>query len=667
MKRRMICLAAIFMLLISIFGNSASAQEKSVKEEEFYLVFVVDHSGSMNNRDSQNMISNTLNAFIDTMQGEAAQIGYVAYNDRIVISQAPVPVKSKEQRVKLKEAIIGAQNKGETDIGLGLQEACQMLEGCPGRKMIVLLSDGKTDLDQSNTGRTKEDSDTDVSDVIQKCKKEEIPIATIAFGEEYEADSKELREIAAQTEGKNYYLQEPDELFGLLCDLFYSGPAYSVYEAGNSIYDAGSQKISWEVREYGEELTVLLLSDKEIKTAESTFGTIQTEAETIGTYRIAKLYDAEGTVQISFDTEQKQKIAVYVIGRRSITPVVEWREDLNKKSPLEFGISFEDKNGNVVKGQTYDAAVWQADFINQQTGEVVKAEMVKDEESGLKGKVCFQSSGEYELYLGSWENIQDLYVVSGINILNMLPGSTSSKEIELLTVSQQRAVALNEYFTDTDGDELSFELQDIPTDLVKAKIEGNILLVDPGSRGRGEIRILISDGEGSLVGSIPVRVKSLPEAYWQILLAFLCIVVFCIIKILGRRKKTVLIPESADEKKEGLFTGKINAYFTLLPEGTEEIPPLTFALHPIREKKIALADLFSDYPELVDLLALDDIYLFPAENRKIILYQNSDSAVMIGNSIVCRKMQYMVSYGNVIYITSKDGTCELEVHYISTI
>lgn len=129
----------------------------------------------------------------------------------------------------------------------------------------------------------------------------------------------------------------------------------------------------------------------------------------------------------------------------------------------------------------------------------------------------------------------------------------------------------------------------------------------------------------------------------------------------------ILIPEQTESKNEGAFTGKLNAYFTLLPEEMEEIPPLTFALHPIREKKIALAGMFSDYPALIDELALDEIYLFPAENRQMILFHKSDSTVMIGNSIVCRKMQYMVSYGNVIYITSKDGTCELEVHYISMI
>lgn len=94
---------------------------------------------------------------------------------------------------------------------------------------------------------------------------------------------------------------------------------------------------------------------------------------------------------------------------------------------------------------------------------------------------------------------------------------------------------------------------------------------------------------------------------------------------------------------------------------------MTFALHHIREKKIVLGDMLKKHAELSDLLELDNVFLYPAENRKIILYHNSNATIMIGSSIVCRKMQYAIGYGNVIYITSQDGTCELEVHYISMI
>ncbi|MBD5461932.1 MAG: VWA domain-containing protein [Lachnospiraceae bacterium] len=672
MRRKITYFAAIFLLLFSIRWN-VFAQEKDAGED-IYIVFVVDHSGSMNEQDSRNVISNTLKAFVDTLQGETMHVGYIAYNDRIIVSQDPVSIRDKVQRENLKDAIGKASNKGETDIGIGLGEACRMLDKCQGKRMIVLVSDGETDLAHSDTGRIKEDSDRDVQEIVQQCREGEIPITTIVFGEENEANAQALRDVSMQTAAKSYILHKTDELPGVLCDVLYSGPSYSVYEAGSSIYDEGSQKISYEPAEYADELTVLLLSDKDIKNADVWQGTgaedtsmaEQDKMEISGTYAMGRLLDLNGPVNIEFDTGQSQRMTVYIIGSRGITPVLEWQEEIHKNQPLDFKIRLEDRSGSTVEGTDYDTAAWKAELENVQTGEVIQAE-IKGDEQGLSGTVCFHNSGEYILCLDFLENVQSTYISERINVLNALPGSISSREVDLLTISGQQTIALDEYFTDSDDDALCFELQEVPEDIVKGEIRGTTLLIEPRGRGRGEIKLLISDGEGSLVGSIPVRVKSLPEAYWQVLVALICLMVFCIIKIWKKRNKVILIPEQTEAKNEGAFTGKLNAYFTLLPEEIEEIPPLTFALHPIREKKIALADMFSDYPELIDVLTLDEIYLFPAEGRQMILYHKSDSTIMIGNSIVCRKMQYMVSYGNVIYITSKDGTCELEVHYISMI
>ncbi len=673
MKRKITYMMAIFLLLFSFVEIHVAAQEKITTSEELYIVFVVDHSGSMNSRDGEKLISEGLKAFVDTMQNEKVQIGYVAYNDKIIISQSPVSVQIGEQCARLKELIDSSPNGGETDIGLGISEACRMLERVQGKRMIVLISDGETDLENSTTGRTKEDSDKDIQKTIQKCVEEDIQISTIAFGEEYGADAEELYDLSLKTNGNNFLLQESDGLLRILCDLFYSGASYSVYEAGNSIYDKGSQKISYESADCFDELSILFLSDKEIENidilwdgrTENMKQTEQIKPIIEGKYAIAGFRNINGNFSINFDTEQKQKMMVFVIGRRSILPVIEWKEEPDKNRLIEFQITFEYENGDVVESLNYDSNTWEAAFENVQTGEIVQPEITENAQ-GLSGTVNFESSGEYILYLKSQDILHSIYTISGINILNTLPASTSSKEIELLTVSGEQAIDLNEYFADADGDALSYELQETPEEIVKAELNETTLLLEPKERGRGEVKILISDGEGSLIGTIPVRTKCFLEAYWQIVVGILFVIVFCIIKFY-RRKREIPVPEKLEAKNECSFTGKLNAYFTVLPDGLEEIPPLTFALHPVREKKIVLSSMFSAYPNMIDLLMLDNVYLFPAENRKIILYQDSDAAVMIGNSIVCRRMQYIVSYGNVIYITSKDGSCELEVHYISMI
>ena len=74
-----------------------------------------------------------------------------------------------------------------------------------------------------------------------------------------------------------------------------------------------------------------------------------------------------------------------------------------------------------------------------------------------------------------------------------------------------------------------------------------------------------------------------------------------------------------------------------------------------------------DYPEISDALGLDLLHLIADEDRRMILYHTSNAVVMIGNSIVCRQIQYSVSFGDVIYITSQDGAYELEMHYITAV
>lgn len=668
MGKKCISLVAIILLLALSHKNYAIAQE--IEKEELNIVFLVDHSGSMNSWDGQGILHEIIKAFVDTMQTGDMQIGYVAYNDRIVVSSAPVSVKAQEQRRELKESIDSISYGGETDIGLGLLEASSLFEGCHGRKCIVLISDGETDLENSDTGRTIEDSDRDLQAAVQKCAEEGIQTTTISLNEKTAAYVQGLESIAHQTGGAHVSIQEPDELFPVLCSLFCSGFEYNISEVSNSHYDEGIQTVSYENTGNSDELAVLLLSDKDIMEASIQYGSQgknihDIKLEPAGKYAAAMLNESDGNFNITFHTVQKQKIAIFIIGRHDISPILEWEGEPNKNVMLDFRISFLDKSGETVRNIAYDIG-WHGEFENLQTGERVETEITGNEQN-LSGTILFPRAGSYALYLSPQGEGRSFYKITGIDVLNTLPNSTMSQEIELLTISGEQEIRLDDIFSDSDGDGLTFELQDVPEKIIKAQIDGNELNIEPVGRGKGEIKLLISDGEGSLTESIPVRVKSLPEAYWQVLAGLFCIALFYIIKIWRRRKKGTSSKEQPAEKAECAFTGKLNAYFTLLPGEREEIPPLTFALYPVKEKKIVLENMFSNYPDLIDLLGLDSIYLFPEEGRKMILYHDCDSSIMIGNSIVCRSMQYIVSYGNVIYITSKDGTCELEVHYISMI
>ena len=664
MCRRTICAVAMSLLLFCIVGIRCQAEETAMAKEDLNIVFAVDHSGSMNEQDASRMISKVLQVFIDTMHGENIRIGYLAYNDTIVAQKAPVEIDQEEQRQALKQTIANAENQGETDIGLGLKEAYRLMDGCSGKKMVVLISDGETDLARSNTGRTEEDSDQDIEEIVQLCQAEGTPIVTVAFGKEYEGEEAVLRKISDRTGGESYEADRPEELVSILYDLFHTDFSYSVREITDSIYEAGSQRINcgMDGMVY-DELTVLFFSDQEIQEAGVISGGNWILSETKENYAVVRLSEASSDLTIEFETKDKQQVSVFLVGRRNITPVVEWDGEIYKNQEKEFRIHFEDDNGQ--QPAAYTDLQWSAEFRSMTDDTVIPLQL-EATETGLLGKAAFTESGKYSLYLATGRNSENTYDVSQLSVLNTLPISISNAHVDIFTSSGEQMIDLAEYFADEDGDVLAFELQELPKDMVSASVEGHYLHITPKGRGTGDIVLLVSDGEGSLAGRITVRVRFWIEAYPAVPFLVICLLLFAVFKIYRRRKRILTVPEKVEEKSRYYFTGKINVYFTLLPEGAEEIPPLNFMLHPIREGKIVVGDMLRSYTELSALLELDRMFLYPAENRKIVFYHNSKAAVMIGNSIVCRKMQYALSYGNVIYVTSPDGSCEMEIHYVAT-
>ena len=669
MGKKILYVVLIPLILCGMAGSYCRAEETAMTKEDLNIVFAVDHSGSMNEQDAQQMIPQILQVFVDTIHGENIHVGYLAYNDTIITQSAPVSVQQESWRDELKETIKSATNRGETDIGLGLSEAYHLMDGCTGKKMVVLISDGETDLERSNTGRTEYDSEQDIEETIELCKEEGTPIITVAFGETYEGEQAVLRDISERTGGESYEASRPEQLISILYDLFHTNFSYSVREIGDSLYDGGSQRIicGTDGKVYNE-LTVLLFSNQEITDVVILSGGNEIHPRIMGDYAVARLSNNEinEELAIEFETARKQQISVFLIGRRNVTPVIKWNDDIYKNKEAEFQIHFVGDDGQQMESfMPFDDFEWHAEFRNMADGTPVPVE-VEVTETGLLGHATFVSSGKYCLYLETGRNSESTYEVSEINVLNTLPNSKNNSRVEMLTLTNGQMLDLTDYFVDADGDILSYELQELPQEVVSASVEGHYLHIAPQGRGTGDIVLLVSDGEGSLMGHITVRVRSWMEVYPAVPFLVICLILFTVFKLYRRRKKVVVVSETVEEKNRCYFTGKVNVYFTLLPDGMEEIPPLTFTLHPIREGRITVGDMLKNYAELSALLELDRMFLYPAENRKIIFYHNSKASVMVGNSIVCRKMQYALTYGSVIYTTSQDGCCEMEMHYVST-
>ena len=186
MKKKLLLFLCMFFCLA--FPKPVCAEEFESGGTGLQIMIVLDCSGSMRRNDPSRSAVHMVQAFADSIHAENLEIGYVAYNDTILFSSPPVPMADTAQRQQLKDAIGQVAYTGDTDIGLGLSAAYERMSAdSDARKALVLISDGETDL-MDGASRTVEESDADLKACVERCRKEEIPVYTIAFGASESAD-----------------------------------------------------------------------------------------------------------------------------------------------------------------------------------------------------------------------------------------------------------------------------------------------------------------------------------------------------------------------------------------------------------------------------------------------------------------------------------------------
>lgn len=193
------------------------------EEKNCDIVFALDISGSMKKTDENRTAVEAIKMMIDICD-ENDRIGMVAYNDTIAYSFQLTNLGKQEQRQQLKTMIDTITYQGETDIGLGIRQAVEMLgtQEQNREKLVILLSDGKTDLAQSTTGRTLEQSEADLNQAVAQAEKEKIAIHTIGFANEYLEDSDYLAIISANTQGTTHIAASPLQLNQIINQIIYS-------------------------------------------------------------------------------------------------------------------------------------------------------------------------------------------------------------------------------------------------------------------------------------------------------------------------------------------------------------------------------------------------------------------------------------------------------------
>ncbi len=181
------------------------------------LAILLDTSGSM--RETMKDVHEAAAAFVDTL-GPEDQALVVTFDDKVLLIQDVT-----RDREKLAEAIESTEAVGSTVLYDALHASYRKLRAIPGRKAIVLLSDGMDEGSQLSRDR-----------VIEEVKSSNVVLYAVGIGS---AEKKLLRELAEVTGGRAYFADKVSELAGIYQQIALELKSQYVltYETSNTVWD----------------------------------------------------------------------------------------------------------------------------------------------------------------------------------------------------------------------------------------------------------------------------------------------------------------------------------------------------------------------------------------------------------------------------------------------
>ncbi|MGN0161125.1 MAG: vWA domain-containing protein [Lachnospiraceae bacterium] len=143
MKHKRIITTILTMFVLSIFTCVQTLAEDQ-SNREGAVIFVLDVSGSMQEKDSSLYVKDAVEQMIDSLPSNY-QVGVVTFNSGIVEEHGFVP---GDQRYRIRNIIENVNYAGYSNVGVGIERATKLLEQTQDmNKYMILLTDGEVLMD----------------------------------------------------------------------------------------------------------------------------------------------------------------------------------------------------------------------------------------------------------------------------------------------------------------------------------------------------------------------------------------------------------------------------------------------------------------------------------------------------------------------------------------
>ncbi|WP_310603427.1 vWA domain-containing protein [Anaerosporobacter sp.] len=660
-----------FFLLSNFFCNISFAKAKDYETTPTTtdVVFILDVSASMKKTDSERISIEIIKLMIDLYSDSNTRVGFIAYNDSIVSIYNLADMSNASLRKDLKKQINTLPFSGYTDMGLALKKGLKLFDlekDKENQPIVILLSDGETDLSGSTSKRTDSDSYNDIKKSISLAKKSNIPIYTIGLTDNYNTNLDYLTDISSSTNAASYTATNPYQLIDILNGIL--SPYTDTIISPTTTYTCNKSTNSIDITPIDEStdtLNIILLQKDSPNLEDVLTSAEDTTIVRSNAYTLVKIKKPlKETIRLKFEkSSSTRSINLTTLNTYDFTPTIVLEDSIPKSQSSSFQFVFKDISTKeiVTDSDLYNSTLVEYTIKECSTGKISKL-VATNEDSSCDSSSTFATIGTYEIYATYKSDFligtTDTFT---FEVVNTPPTALSSLTETIVNQEGLQTYNLETLFTDKDNDTLSYAVEDITGASLDASITNGTLHVKGNAYGDSTVVISATDESGdSCTTTISIHCISIYTKHKTLITIaiIVCVALIAIIAcfiIIKRIRKRIAMPKPE-------FVGHLVGYF-LSTKNAEEIPPLKWNLAEYPNKALSMTRLLKDRSVELTLPDSDKIWFSPKVGSAIELIHNTRCTILVGTQVVNRNTPTILHYGDKLYIAFEDMSTEIELRF----
>ena len=527
----------------------ATAQAISNQDlERFNVMLVIDGSGSLvygsDATDANGLRYDALDLFLALLTNSGNQVGAIVFDDdaqNYLLNTGLQPVSGKPDKLALSEQIRNAGTRNDTDIGSALLTAVETLNAQSAQNgmesVIILFSDGRTDL-----GDNEEAYNTSLENketAITTAQAAGIPVYSICLNATPVADPAELQEISTRTSGDFVSVSSPEDLTGAFESFYNLIFATSSSERVTSTFPAdGTLRFDIDVPTYGaEEVNIILDTDGvgqvQLNAPSGPLTAAEVEDFTMsgGDYDVIKLVDPEvGRWNLTLSGVPQDNVTINVIYNIDSTAVLSTADgntDYGAGDTVTLQAQLYQGGAPITDSSVTSEYTVSLVLTNMADGSVETVDMVPGSNGQFTYDFLEEDFNSYEVKADfHYSNLTIPSNVVHLNFGNTAPVVPDDQKLieESVIVTpvtgRERTFDLSNYFSDTQGDSLTYSISSSQLVDDTASLDGSVLTVNTAKSRSGDLVLRAADPQGAYSEmTIRFKVTNLTPAIFGLIVA----------------------------------------------------------------------------------------------------------------------------------------------------